>query len=253
VCSSILPLRKSEGIIDRLVFLGDYMDRDVNGHLVLDYLIEIHKKYKDQVIFLFGNHEQILLSALNLMPNQNISLQSQDMWYRTWLANGGLQTLMGYLERVGNDTPAISLPRWRVKDIIPKEHIEFLQTVPVNFYETDSFIFVHGGCDPHLSVSKQEPEVLWWDRSLCKFVKKCIDSKKEDQIDWNKCIVTGHNASIKPIIHEKFMMLDISATRKELLLTELNSLSAMCAHVDKSKLIAYELQETDMSHGPKSW
>jgi serine/threonine protein phosphatase 1 len=246
VCARILPLRKSEGIVDKIIFLGDYMDRNIDSHLVLDFLIDLRKKYKDQIVFLFGNHEEIILKTMNLMPNEKFSLDVLNTYHQMWLHNGGFQTLAGYLNRAGIKESPMSFPRYRIADVVPDEHIEFLQNALVNYYETEQFIFVHGGCDPTIPLNQQTPEALWWDRDLCKFVKNCINNNQQEKINWKKCIVTGHNASIKPVIHEKFMMLDISATRKELLVTELNSLSAMVAHVDKDRFVAYDLQETEI-------
>lgn len=245
VLARILPLRKSEGIIDRIVFLGDYMDRNINSCLVLDRLIEIDKLHPNQIIFLHGNHESILLKTIDAEPGQKQSASSLHTNYSMWMNNGGLQTLTGYLQRAGVDTPAVSLPRYRIIDFVPISHIEFLQTKLVNYYETEDYIFVHGGCIPDKPLKEQEPEALWWDRSLCKFVKDCINNNKQDQINWPKTIVTGHNASLMPIVHEKFLMLDISANKKELLVVELNSFTAMAAHVDKDRLVAYELKETE--------
>jgi hypothetical protein len=244
-CSRILPLRKSDGIKDMIVFGGDYMDRCFDGHLVLDYLIELNKKYPDQIVFIFGNHEQLVLSAINAMPNVNLSLPGQTTYYKMWIQNGGLQTLTGYLKRADMEKiDPLSLLMYRVKDFIPQEHIDFLQNKLVNYYEKDDFWFVHGGCDPYKPLKDQEPEELWWNRKLCNFVISCINNNEQSKIDWSQTIITGHNASLLPIIHQKFLMTDISATRKELLVVELNSMSAMVAHVDKDRLVSYELEET---------
>ena len=52
ICDRILPLRKSDGGKDKLIFLGDYIDRHVDSHKVIDFCIELEKKYPHQVIFL---------------------------------------------------------------------------------------------------------------------------------------------------------------------------------------------------------
>ena len=41
ILKRILPLRKSDGIHDKIVFLGDYVDRHKDGHKVLDALIKL--------------------------------------------------------------------------------------------------------------------------------------------------------------------------------------------------------------------
>jgi predicted MPP superfamily phosphohydrolase len=52
---------------DRLVFLGDYIDRGPNSNGVVSYLLEL-KKYGPalDLVFLKGNHEDMLLSYLGL-------------------------------------------------------------------------------------------------------------------------------------------------------------------------------------------
>ena len=61
ILKSILPLRKNEGVQDRIIFLGDYVDRNKNSHLVLDLLIDLKKKYKSKLMFLKGNHEDMFM------------------------------------------------------------------------------------------------------------------------------------------------------------------------------------------------
>lgn len=49
---------------DRLVLLGDYIDRGEGEHEVLDYIKKLRGRYgMDKVIALRGNHEQMLLDA----------------------------------------------------------------------------------------------------------------------------------------------------------------------------------------------
>ena len=64
ILKRILPLRKSGGVQDKIVFLGDFIDRHVDSHLVLDRLIELKKKYGDNVICLWVNHELKFLEGM---------------------------------------------------------------------------------------------------------------------------------------------------------------------------------------------
>jgi serine/threonine protein phosphatase 1 len=47
---------------DRLIFIGDYVDRGPNPKGVVDDLIALQKQY--ECIFLMGNHEAMFLSFL---------------------------------------------------------------------------------------------------------------------------------------------------------------------------------------------
>lgn len=229
ICSRILPLRKNNGVEDRIIFLGDYIDRDKRSHLVLDYLIELKKKYGDKIIFLKGNHEDMFLKAIftgAMFPSK----------YDFWTVNGGMQTLVGYLER--NKLPPHEphlFPRFRAKDLVPKEHINFIQNT-INYYETEKYIFVHAGVDPVLPLNIQEPEIMWWNRSLFSAVKKMVEDKVT--LPWDKVVVTGHNTDLsgRPFITDKFIMLDCSATNV-LMVMEMNSGEIFKAQKGVSRLV----------------
>lgn len=261
ICNRILPLRKSDGIQDKLIFLGDYIDRHLDSHKTIDFLIELKKKYQDQVIFLRGNHEQMLLKAANKIPNRTISAQDRVHNFRMWFSNGGLQTLMGYSERSGRPQkeygenfdnlalcmyvaeyyPASISSCCALETLIPQEHWDFFNST-IDYYEQDHFVFVHGGCNPNIPLNKHEPEALYWDRRLVQYVLNCINADKEEEINWDKVIITGHSGP-KPVIHEKFMMLDAGGP-KQVLVVELNTLEAFIAKGDNAKLTAYNLEKT---------
>lgn len=252
ILKRILPLRKSDGIQDKIVFLGDYIDRGKDGHKVLDILIKLKKKHKENVIFLVGNHELMMFKALAWDTPKSSSFQM-------WFVNGGYSTILGYIERAEQKVDAQSLTPDRITDLIPGEHKHFLMHDLQCFYKKDNYVFMHGGCHPpeikewdkkliwDKSINKMAPENMsgiTWDRQLCNMVLNKI--QKGEELDWDETIVTGHNVGIgkgKPIITEKFMMLDCGAPNK-LLVVELNSMEAFMAYNDKKRLLKYELQET---------
>lgn len=238
ILDRILPLRKSDGGQDKLIFLGDYIDRHVNSHLVIDELIVLKEKYKDNVIFLKGNHEDFFLKAIGEIE---CNFQQQYFNYQMWLNNGGIETLYGYLQRNNLDENPLAFPKSKIRSLIPDSHVTFLKEC-LPYYENDNYIFVHGGCDPHNLLINQEQEVLLWDRNLFKFVRSCILSNQEDKIDWNKIIVCGHSGP-KIIIHEKYMMLDAGSPSK-LLVLELNSLEAFIADKDNDRLVKFDINKT---------
>ncbi len=244
ILKRILPLRKSDGGKDHLIFLGDYIDRHYHSHLVLDKLIELKQKYTDQVIFLSGNHEDLFLKSLNAIPNKTIPSHVALANYRCWLNNGGLSTLGGYLERNGQEIKNIlSLELFQIKNLIPKEHLEFLQQELQYYWEHENYVFVHGGCDPEGDLFTQDPDVLMWDRSLLQNVVKAINEKQD--LTWEKIIVTGHNVrpNRQPIIHPKFLMLDCGSP-KQLLIAELRSMTGFMADPNKDRLVEITLNLT---------
>lgn len=246
ILSRILPLRRTGGVHDKIVFLGDYIDRGGDSHKVLDLLISLKKEYKDQIITLWGNHEIMFLDGIQ--PHDSSKP------YKFWMSNGGDMTLSGYLKRCNykNIDEIINpylFPRQRIKDMVPKEHIDFLMSLE-DYHETDDFIFVHGGCNPlhpmNNNLSHQQVaagikprDLFTWDRSLFKFMNR-IGADKEFDFTWNKCIVTGHNGDTgNPFISSKYMMLDCSCSKK-LLVMEMNSLEAFYARKGKKKLVKLE-------------
>jgi serine/threonine protein phosphatase 1 len=231
IFNRILPLRNQAGCDDRLVMLGDYIDRGQDSHFVIDLLIQIKKRYGDQVVLLMGNHEQMLLRALDNVDN------SRD--YIMWMKNGGEQTLAGYIKRKGESiNNPYQIRNTRLRDYIPVEHAAFLHMLEP-YYETDDYIFVHAGCDPLLPMERQEPELLYWSRQLFQSVLRLRD----EELSWDKTIVTGHcgQSLAKPYIRQKYMMLDCS-WKRQLLLLELNSMGAMMAKDGNGRLVRYDLE-----------
>lgn len=123
---------------DKLVILGDFIDRGLDSCGVLERLIE----FRDlcQLIPLLGNHEEMLLDVVE---------GRHDLGY--WLQFGGQGTLDSY----GNIT------RW---EQIPPAHIQFVQECRL-FHETDTHIFVHAGVAPNFPMDQQANNDLLW-RSL---------------------------------------------------------------------------------------
>jgi len=129
------PLRE----IDRLVFLGDYVDRGENSRAVVELLIALQKE-RPNTVFLRGNHEQLMLDALDGPPTQPAAkegfvLHSEQTYL--WLENGGVETLLSY-------QPADML-HWR--EAIPPEHIAFLRATQME-YICGNYHFVHAGVVP---------------------------------------------------------------------------------------------------------
>jgi serine/threonine protein phosphatase 1 len=224
----ILPLRKSDGIHDKLIFLGDYIDRRTQVPEVIDLLLELQHDFPSQVIFLEGNHEMLLKRALDKNST------SDD--YLLWMQNGGTETLIGYMNRAGmtNIDNPYSIPRNRIINFIPKEHLDFFNNL-LPYYENDTHIFVHGGCDPFVPLSEQDIKTMLWDRSVYSVMKNAI----RIIMPWRKKIIAGHNSQEdgQPLITNNFIMLDGSYADK-LYLYEVNSGSLFSARKGKKRLVA---------------
>jgi serine/threonine protein phosphatase 1 len=134
---------------DRVVFLGDYIDRGPESSEVVSSLLQLRTQLDDvEFIFLKGNHEDMFLSYLG------ISGAHGDMF----LLNGGKATLTSYgIE----DTKTSAL---EVLSQIPPEHLEFYQRL-LPFYKMDPFLCIHAGIDPAKTWIQQTEEEFFWIRN----------------------------------------------------------------------------------------
>ena len=121
---------------DKVIFLGDYVDRGPASAGVIDYLIEFGTDFP-ATFFLRGNHEQMFADYLD----------GHDP--AMFLMNGGLKTLDSYQDS----------GQWPM----PSAHHTFLQTLS-NYHETEDYIFVHAGLRPDIPLSEQDINDLLWIR-----------------------------------------------------------------------------------------
>ena len=124
---------------DKVIFLGDYIDRGYNSKAVIERLIKLKKECK--CIFLMGNHEDALL---NYLENKNSEAKS------LWLGLGGATTIDDY----------------KYIHLIPKKHLKFLKSLKP-YYKTRDYFFVHGGVRPDKPLEEQEKaDLLWINKKL---------------------------------------------------------------------------------------
>jgi len=148
------------------LFVGDYIDRGPDSKEVVDFLLEVKNDRK--TVFLRGNHEVMLLEALELGTSRN------------WMFNGGKTTLQSY----GKDAS--------VEDI-PEGHLEFFKKTRL-YYETDDYFFVHAGIPPTMSIEQSKADAtvhdyfFWGREHLNAFGPP-----------WEKTVVFGHTPQPFPI------------------------------------------------------
>jgi serine/threonine protein phosphatase 1 len=123
---------------DRLVFLGDYVDRGQASREVIDFLLEL--KARSSCVFLRGNHEVMMLDARANFADAD-----------GWRCCGGNETVLSYGSDFGED--------W--ESAIPKSHWQFVEST-TRYLETEDHLFVHACLDPHLDLAEQRDWVLFW-------------------------------------------------------------------------------------------
>lgn len=161
------------GAEDRVVFLGDYIDRGPDSRGVIDYLLDFRKQWP-QTVFLKGNHEAMLLDFL--AGHERLR----------YLLNGGENTLNGYREKG--------------KLAIPQSHLQFFRDLRL-YFATEHHLFVHAGLRPGVSPHNQSEKDLLWIRE---------DFLKSDY-RWGKTIVFGHTPMRKPYLKPERIGLDTGA------------------------------------------
>ncbi len=158
---------------DRLVFLGDYIDRGPDSRRVIETLLELRQQLP-RTIFLRGNHEQMLLDYLDGRDRP------------LFLANGGAATLASY--------------RRQGKVEIPCSHRDFLRTLPCLHREA-GFIFVHAGLRPGVPIDRQTEDDLLWIR----------DAFLASDADFGATVVFGHTPQSAPLLRPGRVGLDTGA------------------------------------------
>jgi serine/threonine protein phosphatase 1 len=120
---------------DRIVVLGDVIDRGPNTRRCVDILLSLRRFCR--VIHLLGNHEEMFLDALQ-----------GGRWTNAWITNGGLEMVNSYGGRI---------------DQIPPEHLEFFRTAR-EYHETEHEIFAHASPVFDVPMDQQPGQALRWTR-----------------------------------------------------------------------------------------
>jgi serine/threonine protein phosphatase 1 len=166
-----------------LVHMGDYIDRGPDSAGVLSRLIAGSPVPGMPVVNLLGNHEAMLLDALD----ENPDAASQ------WLANGGLESLASW------DVPPDSEPDfWR--RMIPRGHQELMAGLALR-HDAGGYVFVHAGVRPLVPLDRQEKSDLLWIR--------------EPFLSWTRglgaVIVHGHTPVEQPAVRANRIGIDTGA------------------------------------------
>jgi serine/threonine protein phosphatase 1 len=130
---------------DRLILIGDLVDRGEHSRGVVERAIELKSESPNNVIVIRGNHEAMMLAAL-----ANPESEQAELWYY----NGGIETLQSYADEEGNLD-------------VPESHWDFIASLPT-WYEDDHAIYVHAGLPEdddgsflHPRDASQNPELYW--------------------------------------------------------------------------------------------
>jgi serine/threonine protein phosphatase 1 len=152
---------------DKLILLGDYIDRGPQSREVIDFIVDLKAKDFD-IVPLAGNHEQMLVDAFedpDVLP--------------LWLLNSGMTTLESLKISSVND--------------IDNKYISFFQGL--RFYERiGDMLFVHAGFNDLADDPFSDTDGMIWQ---CR-------TGYSNQLFKGKTIIHGHRP--KTIAHVKNMI-----------------------------------------------
>jgi serine/threonine protein phosphatase 1 len=124
---------------DRLIFLGDYIDRGPASREVVESLLSL--KSKSANVFLRGNHEAMILDARADALKANV-----------WQSYGGFEALISYHAEYDQ--------KWAT--VIPDSHWTFFERT-ARYFETEDHIFVHACLDAEADMDEQPDWLLYWE------------------------------------------------------------------------------------------
>ncbi len=108
---------------DKIIFLGDYIDRGPDSKTVLDYIIELQNNDYD-IVTLLGNHESMLVNSYN-----------DESAVPKWIQNGGSETLKSF------DIDSLKG--------LDSKYLNFFNNLNL-YFELDEYLFVHAGFNDEL-------------------------------------------------------------------------------------------------------
>ncbi|PRY85475.1 metallophosphoesterase family protein [Mongoliibacter ruber] len=110
---------------ETLIQLGDLIDRGNHSSQCIKLAFELQSTFKDQAIFLRGNHEQMMIEYLNETNN-----------HLNWLNNGGVETLQEFKQ----------------KEVDPFFYLGWIKSLPLTWHN-DHVMVSHAG----FSVMSEDP------------------------------------------------------------------------------------------------
>ncbi len=154
-----------------LIFLGDLVDRGPDSAGVVERLRRLGETRR--VRFLMGNHEEVLLRAV----------EGDERALRFLLRIGGRETLLSYgisAEEYRDLDYDELLPMLREK--VPPAHVAFLSAFE-RWIELGDYLFVHAGLRPGVALEEQKDSDLCWIR----------DDFLQHRDSFGKMVVHGHS------------------------------------------------------------
>jgi len=208
---------------DKLIFIGDYIDRGPHSKRVVEFVKELQES--GQAVALMGNHEKMCLD----------SYRGSGYWGQVWMRNGGGKTIDSYDTRTKEEKkqPSFADEDYEEKyDIwmsrlpeVSKEHLDWMESLKLS-YEVDGYFICHAGIDPEVELEYQSEDDLLWIRN--EFITYALPLPKK--------VVFGHTPFEKPQILSNKIGIDTGCVYG-------NKLSAYC--LETAEVFSVEQDDRD--------
>ncbi|WP_020617935.1 metallophosphoesterase family protein [Paenibacillus daejeonensis] len=161
---------------DKLLLLGDYVDRGPCSRETVDYIMELMQC--NRVIALKGNHDQRLVDWVRSVDGTVTD---------RFLAHGGLQTIHSYCKITSElSTEGFEQARQEIGRHY-EHHLAFLDSLPL-YYEDDQHIYVHAGLNPNYPNWRDQPAYDFM------YIKEPFHRSPALR---NKTVVFGHTRAVE--------------------------------------------------------
>jgi len=161
---------------DKIIFVGDYIDRGPDSRGVISYVMEL-RLMGYNLVLLKGNHEDMMVRSLHDKAVR-----------KDWFYNGGMHTLRSFGVREAGE--------------VPEHFLEFMRALDY-YHAMDDFLIVHAGLNFDIDNPFADLEGMLWIRN--KFVLP-------DKIG-NRTMVHGHTptilAQVREAIEKKLKDIDL--------------------------------------------
>jgi serine/threonine protein phosphatase 1 len=190
---------------DKLIFLGDYINRGSRSREVMDLLIDL--KNNPDNILLRGNHEEMILKLV----------EGEYGYMYMWLEYGGGRECLrsygvdpdsfqfdgeSYIFSCDGRTERLDSrdkTREIIRSIFPESHVSLMEDM-LSAYETDHYFFCHAGIEKGIALEDQRLYagyfLLWGDEDFL-----------DDDSDYGKMIIFGHYHMRRPFIGKNKVMI----------------------------------------------
>lgn len=131
---------------DRIIFVGDLIDRGSKVYETVQFVIDLKEKMKDDCIVIRGNHEQMMIDSLNDYESASC-----------WMHNGSKYTLDSIKDKMS------------LEDLV-----KWVEDNTVLFHVDEHFNVCHAGTYSD-NIESEDADTLTWDRSA--FERGLYDGK----------------------------------------------------------------------------